>query len=118
MAEDKLSNEQIQYIAEVLRKFASACFDKQLGNPCSPDEFDYWDRKLSVSEKKLVYEAKRTIPSPQNILQEAVERLVRENPKMFDRDYVSQHFSSVVVALEDRAFKVYAQYKKSFPFSH
>ena len=99
----KLTNQEMSRIKDILWKFFKNSFERGYpDNPGTPQEFDY-RKKLTTKEEKIIYEAKKKMPSLQKILKEAYESIQNEEPQMFQSEYIKTHFSECVVKLEQKA---------------
>lgn len=108
----KLSGTQAAKIKKILWKFFLSSFEKGYpDNPGNPQEFDY-RKKLTTKEEKIIYEAKRGMPTLQKILQQAYKTIQEEFPKKFQPDYIKNHFSESVIELEQKAFNIYLKYEE------
>lgn len=82
------------------------------GNPPNPKGQGY-RKDLTTKEEKIIYAAKVKMPNLQKILTLAIDSVQNESPDMLKPEYIKQHFSECVVALERKAFNIYLKNEES-----
>jgi AcrR family transcriptional regulator len=90
-------------LKEILWEFFCSCLRS---NPSNPKDQNY-RKNLTTKDEKIIYAAKAKMPNLQKILTLAIDSVQNETSDMLKPEYIKQHFSECVIALERKAFNIY-----------
>ncbi|MHA1304329.1 MAG: type II restriction endonuclease [Candidatus Heimdallarchaeaceae archaeon] len=101
----KESNDEVK---RTLKKLVDNCLN---GDNIEHKQSTHY-KELTNREREIIHKAKAQIPTLQDILELAIQKIEKESPNIIEVSYIKNHFSKCASILEQIAFKIYLKFEE------